>query len=282
MIFADASKLVRPKGWQYDCTSNALERWCGFDRAAADDSDPTVIDIYDIIGEDWWTGEGFTEKKLAGILRKVGNADVTVNINSPGGDVFQCVAIYNRLKRHEGKVNVNVTGLAASAASVIAMAGDKVTMYTGTMLMIHRAWGMVIGNRNDLEAMIPVFDKVDRSMADIYPERTNESDDDILAMMDAETWLTVEDAVENGFADEVVEENKTKAHAKVPDDILAKRQIEAALAKEGHTRKQREAIIKNLSGSRDAPGSTAPRDAGNEWAGYFDGLVETMNRSVGK
>ena len=144
MIFADASKLIRPKGWQYDCTSNALERWCGFDRAAADDSDPTVIDIYDIIGEDWWTGEGFTEKKLAGILRKVGNADVTVNINSPGGDVFQGVAIYNRLKRHEGKVNVNVTGLAASAASVIAMAGDKVTMYTGTMLMIRPASVMIL------------------------------------------------------------------------------------------------------------------------------------------
>ncbi|MBN0106041.1 Clp protease ClpP, partial [Pseudomonas aeruginosa] len=93
---------------------------------------------YEPIGYDWWTGEGVTAKRIAGALRAIGgDVDVTVNINSPGGDVFEGLAIYNLLREHKGKVTVRVLGLAASAASFIAMAADEVKIARAGFLMIH-------------------------------------------------------------------------------------------------------------------------------------------------
>ena len=105
-------------------TEGAIDRWKPEVHAAADDDNS--ISIYDVIGEDFWTGEGVTVKRIDAALRKIGNRDVVVNINSPGGDVFEGIAIYNRLREHPAKVQVKVMGLAASAASIIAMAGDEI------------------------------------------------------------------------------------------------------------------------------------------------------------
>ena len=113
-------------------------------RAAGNDANS--ISIYDSIGENW-EGTGVTAKRISAALRAIGDKDVVVNINSPGGDFFEGVAIYNLLREHQGRVTVQVMGLAASAASVIAMAGDEILMGDGSFLMIHNAgpWPSAIG-----------------------------------------------------------------------------------------------------------------------------------------
>ena len=105
----------------------ALDRWNREVRSAlTEDQEDRSISVYDVIGYDYWSGEGVTAKRVAGALRSLGAGPVTVNINSPGGDMFEGLAIYNLLREHKGEVTVKVVGLAASAASIIAMAGDTV------------------------------------------------------------------------------------------------------------------------------------------------------------
>lgn len=265
----EAKAFQRPAGYSWDAPADALGQWSDTPMAAEAD-EPNTITIFDVIGEDWWTGEGFTAKRAAGALRSIGRNPVTVNINSPGGDMFEGLAIYNLLREHPAKVTVKVMGLAASAASVIAMAGDEVLMGTGSVMMIHNAWGIVIGNRHDFADASSVFETFDQSMASIYAARTGIGESDILAMLDGPnrqsdgTWLTAAEAIDKGFADGDFEPPSAtgEARANVPYDVLARRQIEAALAKQGKGRKERSNLIHSLSGQRDATG-TAARDAGN-------------------
>ena len=121
---------------------SALDRWDGGIKAAA--TDDNSISVFDVIGQDYW-GEGVTAKRIAGALRAMNGADVTVNINSPGGDMFEGLAIYNLLREYEGRVTVKVLGIAASAASVIAMAGDEIQIGRGAFLMIHNCWVYAMG-----------------------------------------------------------------------------------------------------------------------------------------
>ncbi|EPJ5267720.1 head maturation protease, ClpP-related, partial [Providencia stuartii] len=120
----------------YELKPKALDKWNSGIRAASSDN---TISVLDVIGEDFW-GEGVTAKRISAALRAIGNQDVVVNINSPGGDMFEGLAIYNLLRAHNGKVTVNILGIAASAASVIAMAGDEIRMGRGAFLMIHNCW----------------------------------------------------------------------------------------------------------------------------------------------
>lgn len=273
-----ANALTAPKSYQWDAPSLALKAWAERDVSPQAASDPSVIDIYDVIGEDPWTGEGFTERKLAAILRDLGANPVTLNINSPGGDMFAGLAMYNRLKAHKADVIVNVMGVAASAASLIAMAGTTVNMMTGSVLMIHNAWGMVIGNRHDFKDAAAVFETFDASMAEIYSARTGISTEEIMSMMDGDsdgTFLTAKDAIDRGFADAEV---GTKPQASLPADVLARRKIEASLARDGLTRKQRHEYIMNLIGKREAAGNVVQRDA-DEVVAALNSLKETFTRS---
>lgn len=260
------SAAALPAFYSWDARADALSHWAERPLAAA--SEDSTISIYDVVGEDWWSGEGFTSKKMAGILRSIGPRDVTVKINSPGGDMFEGLAIYNQLAEHPGKVTVKVMGIAASAASIIAMAGDEVLMGEGTTMMIHRAWGAVIGNYHDFAAAAPVFDGFDRNMAAIYAGRTGKSEADIIAMLDGPTrrsdgtYLTAAEAIEQKFADGTFDstaEAGASARAEVPEPILARRRWEARLAHAGFARKQRDEIF--TLGQRDAT-RNATRDAG--------------------
>ncbi|HHU0419601.1 TPA: head maturation protease, ClpP-related, partial [Klebsiella variicola] len=121
---------------------SALERWNGGIRAATDNDN--AISIFDVVGRDYWD-EGVTAKRISGALRSMNGADVTVNINSPGGDMFEGLAIYNLLREYEGHVTVKVLGIAASAASIIAMAGDDIQIGRGAFLMIHNCWLYAMG-----------------------------------------------------------------------------------------------------------------------------------------
>lgn len=158
--------------------------------------------IYDPIGANWF-GDGFTAKQFVHDLAALGDVrDIMVRINSPGGEVFDGFAIYNALKNHPAQVHVQIDGLAASIASVIAMAGDLVTMGTGTMLMIHDPWSLAMGDADTMRERADMLDQVKEGILDAYASRTHMDRAELAALMAAETWLTVDDAIAQGFADE--------------------------------------------------------------------------------
>ncbi|MNS73413.1 ATP-dependent Clp protease proteolytic subunit 1 [compost metagenome] len=195
-----AAVLARRELAHLACPPRALASWNPGIRAAANEGDNT-ISIFDVIGQDWWTGEGVTSKRIAIALRQIGDRDVVVNINSPGGDYFEGLAIYNLLREHKGRVTVKILGIAASAASVIAMAGDEVQIARAGFLMIHNAWVCACGDRHQLRETADWLEPFDATAADIYGVRTGIDTADLATMLDKETWIGGADAVERGFAD---------------------------------------------------------------------------------
>lgn len=177
-----------------------------------------VIDIFDFIGSDFWA-EGVTPRAIARALADAGDTKkIVVRLNSPGGDVFDGTAIYNLLRGMEGKtVRVEIHGLAASMASIIALAGDEVVMAEGSMYMIHNPWALGIGESEDLRKTAGMLDKIKSNMLDIYMRRANVSRDQISKMMDDETWMDPAEAVKYGFADSVTAMDD-KAAAALPRD----------------------------------------------------------------
>lgn len=275
----EAKTFQRPQNFQWDAPSDVMARWAETPMAAAGGDDSTIT-MFEVIGEDWWTGGGVTAKRISAALRSIGDKDVTVKINSPGGDMFEGIAIYNLLRAHPAKVTVEVLGWAASAASIIAMAGDEIRMGLGTFMMVHNAWGVVIGNRHDMREAASLFDGFDGAIADIYEARTGMKRADIVKLMDAETFMGPSDAVKNGFADGVDDKIDTpEGDAKNMDrGLMARRQTEAALARAGFSRDKRSELLLEMGVSaapRDASRNTAARDAGIDPAA-LQRLIETM------
>ena len=262
----EAKTFQRPQNFQWDAPSDVLAKWAETP-LAADKSDDSTITMFEVIGEDWWTGGGVTAKRVSDALRSIVDKDVTVKINSPGGDMFEGIAIYNLLRAHKAKVTVEVLGWAASAASIIAMAGDEIRMGLGTFMMVHNAWGVVIGNRHDMREAADLFDGFDSAIVDIYEARTGMKRADVEKLMDAETFMGPSEAVEKGFAD-VVDDGieQPEGDAKNMDrGLMARRQTEAALARAGFTRDKRSELLTEMGVSaapRDASRKPAARDAG--------------------
>lgn len=154
------------------------------------------------------------------------NKNIIIRLNSGGGDVFEGVEIYNYLKTLNKHVTIEVTALAASAASIIAMAADKITIRTGATMMIHEAMTFAIGNKNDIQKTLNALETIDTSLVDIYAERTEMDRDELSEMMTNETWFSASEAVKNGFADEksskkAVENKLSKGGDKMPKDKVA-------------------------------------------------------------
>lgn len=233
-----------------DLPSAAMERWNGGIKAAKPDENS--ISVFDVIGSDYW-GDGVTASRIAGALRSMNGADVTVNINSPGGDMFEGLAIYNLLREYEGKVTVKVLGLAASAASIIAMAGDDIQIGRGAFLMIHNCWVYAMGNRHDLEQIAADMAPFDKAMGDIYTYRSGMNADDVAKMMDSETYIGGSDAVDKGFADRLLSADEISNDDDSPEAAL--RKLDALLAKTDTPRSERRKLLKALSGSK--PGAVA-------------------------
>ena len=165
------------------------------------------IDIFDEIG-----AFGISARAFLDTLKGLGEIDnIALHINSPGGAVFDALAIYNTLKRHPAAVMVYIDGLAASAASLVAMAGDVVVMPSNAMLMIHNPWGYAMGDAAELRGMADVLDKLASSTAGVYADRSGLSVEEVTALMVAETWLTAEEALSMGLADQVEEPMKVAA-----------------------------------------------------------------------
>jgi len=141
---------------------------------------------------------------------------INVYVNSPGGNVFAGQAIHSMLVRHQATVTVYVDGLAASIASVIAMAGDRVIMPRNAMMMVHSPWTLAIGNADELRDLAEVLDTVEEGMIAAYERRVTISRDELKVLLDAETWLTAAAAVQYGFADEVEEEPDANAGPRSP------------------------------------------------------------------
>lgn len=237
----------------------ALDRWNAGVRAAADSEGERSISIYDVIGYDYWTGDGVTAKRIAAALRSMGAGPVTVNINSPGGDMFEGLAIYNLLREHDGEVTVKVLGLAASAASVIAMAGDKIQIARAAFLMIHNAWVMAVGNRHDLEEVAATLKPFDDAMASIYAAQTGEDSAAMAKLMDRETWIAGEAAVEDGFADELLPSDKVEKGASKAG-ASAVRRIESALRASGMPKNEAMRLISEIKTSSGDPAGSGEGD----------------------
>lgn len=157
------------------------------------------IFIYDAIGADFF-GEGITAENVILALDSLGGKRAKVRINSPGGDAFQGIAIYNTLKNYKGGVDVYIDALAASAASVVAMAGETRTTSTGAMWMIHRAMSFAFGNAEDFQKTLNMLNAGDKSIIAIYKTVLNKTEEEIAAMMSAETWFTEAEAVSIGLS----------------------------------------------------------------------------------
>jgi ATP-dependent Clp protease, protease subunit len=164
--------------------------------------------LYEEIGQDFWTGEGTTAKSFAEDLKAAGNVlRIHLRVNSPGGNVFDGLAIYNTLLSHGATITAQVDGLAASIASVILMSASRITMGASSLLMIHQPYSAISGNADEHRKMAETLDLVAGSMIKAYRRHSKKTKPEIEAMMTAETWLDADQAIDAGFADEVSEDD---------------------------------------------------------------------------
>ena len=184
-------------------------------RAAADEPDTGELLIYGTISGDdgmGWLFDDVTPKQFKADLDALGGiTQLNLFINSPGGDVFAGQAIHSMLRRHPANVTAYVDGLAASIASVVVMAADKVIMPRNAMMMVHNPWTFGVGDAEEFRKIADTLDQIRESVFAAYADKTGLGRDELLSLLDAETWMTAEDAVGLGFADEIEEAKKIDA-----------------------------------------------------------------------
>ncbi|MBD8556899.1 Clp protease ClpP [Rhizobium sp. CFBP 8762] len=230
--------------------------------------------LYGFVGDNYWD-QGFTSREVIDALAEIGrDTDVNVRINSGGGYVDDGVAIFNALSQHKGKVTVIVDAMAASSASIIAMAGEERIMRKGAMMMIHDPASVVWGTADDMAKAVKMLEKHAVSFASIYADVTGEDIDDIRADMKDELWLTADEAVERAFATSA-NDNKAKPAAAHDYSVYAKApQRFVALAGKknwSHTGAENRALAsttaanpskqENRSMANDKPAVTSDADA---------------------
>jgi ATP-dependent protease ClpP protease subunit len=258
-----AAQIGARPGMRTEIMPSALDRWNADVQAAADTSSDNTISILDVIGADWF-GEGVTAKRVSAALRAIGKQDVVVNINSPGGDYFEGLAIYNMLGEHPANVTIKVLGIAASAASVIAMAGDEIQIARAGFLMIHNTWVIAMGDRNQLRDVADWLEPFDQAAVDIYAARTGMKDAEIAKMLDRETWIGGSDAVDKGFADSLLDSDEVSTKAKNSTEgrpVVAAHKIDALLARAGVSRSERRDLVNALKGGMPGAAPSGMRDA---------------------
>jgi ATP-dependent protease ClpP protease subunit len=245
-----------PDGLQWDTSSDAVAKWDT--TIVAKENDNSTITIYDSIGSEGWS-EGVTAKRISAALRSIGAKDVEVLINSPGGDFFEGIAIYNLLREHPHKVTVKVIGLAASAASIIAMAGDERMVAKSGFLMIHNAWAVVIGNRHDLDGAASVLEEFDGAMAQLYADVSGMTKKAAAKMMDNETWMNGQSSIDAGFATSLLPDDEVKKDtSKEGKEKAAIRKVDMMLAKQGLPRSERKLLMQEIKGTPGAAHSVTP------------------------
>lgn len=190
---------------------------------------PSIEIFDDIASHDYW-GE-YTPKKLKDELKNIKSDEINVYINSGGGEVYSGFAIYNMLVNHKAKINVIIEGIAGSIASVIAMAGDNITIYESAAIMIHNPWTFAAGDAEEMQEAAEQLTRIGEQLAKIYHDRTGVEIEEIKTMMNKETWMHGEEALQLGFVDESIGNKKVAAcvcdlsnFKNVPDEILKAQQ----------------------------------------------------------
>lgn len=286
-VFAKARPEALPVPARRDVNAftkpSVLDRWSddGAGVRALERGD-NVITMFDIIGEDFWSGGGVTAKGVASQLRAIGDRPVEVQINSPGGDMFEGIAIYNVLREHPQPITIKVMGMAASAASVITMAGDTVEIGAASFIMIHNCWVLAMGNRHDMRETADFLEPFDAAMVEVYAARSGQSADDITKWMDAETFMSGSQAIERGFADALLNADKltvdetAKAADRKVNDLRA---MELQLVSAGLTRTDARARINKIKGTPGAAldDDTTPGAGDPELVGAMAGLLAIIS-----
>jgi len=199
--------------------------------------------LYGSIGSGWFAD--ISSKDVKAKLDSITAKTINIHINSPGGDVFESIAIHNLLKNHKASINVYIDGLAASGASVIAMAGDKIIMPKNTMMMIHRAWTFAYGNATELRKIANDLEKIDTAVTESYTSRFVGERSELERLLDEETWLTAAECKVLGFCDEIVDEieipdeEDEQEETSAKDEILSKytHQYAASIKEDAQTKK---------------------------------------------
>lgn len=232
--------------WKFETTALAADFRHFEIRAAKDDTNPT-ISIFDYIG-DYYEEGGVTDKRIAAALRSIGDQDIDVEINSPGGDYFQGVAIYNLLRRHPKAVNVQILGIAASAASVIAMAGDTISIAHNAEIMIHEASGIFIGTKSEMAVAVETLQHIDDAMVATYAARSGRPAEEFADMIAGkDVYFRGQEAIDAGLADSIMERDAQMpvyASSEFPKD---KASLDRFLAKQDMPRTERRDLYRAMS-----------------------------------
>jgi ATP-dependent Clp endopeptidase proteolytic subunit ClpP len=224
---------------------------------AGDGSDTLELDVYSVIGESFWF-DSVSASAVRRRLKENGKAKlIKLRIHSEGGDVFDAQAIYADLQAHPARVEAEITGLACSAATLIAMAADHIRMAEGAWFMIHNPWGGLAGEADALRAWADVLDKMKATFADVYSKRSGQAREKVLALMAAESWMTAAEAKANGFVDEVLPaKSKAKAAASRGDHLALR--AAARVFADGEYQNPPEILQAQFRALASAPPSTDP------------------------
>lgn len=268
----EAARL--PDAFAFEADADAVGRWSPGISAAQ--TPENTINILDVIGEDIF-GEGITSRRVSAALRRIGDQEVFVDINSPGGDFFEGVAIYNMLRQHSQKVNVRILGLAASAASVIAMAGDEIQIGRAGFMMVHNAWVIAMGNRHDMSEAAAILEPFDDAMASVYAAQAGVEKSQAAEWMDNETWFNGEQAVEAGLATSLLSSDDIANDApqsRAPRNATKK--VDALLAKAGLSRDERRSLIGEVKTGPAVADQNSPAVAGDDWKAAAQSLINSI------
>jgi len=245
--------------------------WFRFENKAGEDS--TTVYVYDEIG--YW---GVTAKEFCDALNGVATSVINLKINSPGGDVFDGMSLYNAFANHPGGVTVRIEGLAASMASIVAMGGRKVEAYQNTMFMIHNAWTVAGGDHNAMREIAEIIEKISGQMLEVYTGKTKTGKKDMKQMMDDETWMTAGEAEAKGFIDTVLNSGKgakgqfdLSMFANVPEGIVEEQEGREL------TRKETERALRNAGASREYARAVAAKRADASEAELIAACQKTLS-----
>lgn len=264
---------------QFDPPDETMVEFNADLRAAKDDGD-TTISIYGPIGRDPFANIDNSENRIHAALRSIGKRDVTVNINSPGGNFLSGLAIYNLLRAHPAKVTVNVLAMAGSAASIIAMAGDDIAMADGSFIMVHKASALIMGNEHDAKDAAELLAEVDGAMAEIYAARAGVEQSQAAEWMDKGrgkgSMFNAKAAIEHGLADRKLAAGAVRIAADIRKELPPERVAERALLANGMSSTAAKSLVATLkSGARDAA-VTVTRDADDHLKAAMRQLLSTI------
>lgn len=221
-----------------------------------------TVYIYGTIGEDWWSPEDENRaKQFAQTLDELSPKPLDIRIDSAGGDVYEGFAIASAIQRYEGETHAYVDGMAASAASYIALMADRVSMNDFAMIMIHNAWCMTVGNRDELREMADRLEALDDTIAAVISARSSLSIDEVREAMSAETWYTGPEALAAGMCDEVVETGERLA-------ACLDRSIAEHFSRIPATVGVVDELVLELEPGSDEPQAAAPADGGAQGASH--------------